>query len=103
MSNSKLTPFQKGFLRTLKASYGDRLVFGFSGPVTVAVIANENGLQVAKFAASIAGENEQKFRKKVGQYFAADRAFNNGSPVDLNNFVSAQDAANHLADALNGR
>lgn len=102
MSNSKLTPSQKGFLKSQKEWFGDRLVFGYSGPVTVAVIANENGLQVAKFAASIAGASEQKFRKKVGQYFAADRALNDGSPVDLNNFASAQDAADCLAQALSG-
>ncbi len=74
-SNSKLTPSQKETLRILRAGMPRNTAFGQSGRVTV--LAQTTG-NVVKFSTAVASPDEKKIRRKVGEYYAAER-WNEGS------------------------
>lgn len=69
-SNSKLTREQKAALKGFKILMRKNMAFGHSGGVTVLVEVNKN---VVRFSTSVASPDEQKIRKKVGQYHAMER------------------------------
>lgn len=82
-SNSKLSKGARVALAAMMASFTDAGGKVFSFPqygVTVAVRGAENGNAFA--AVSVAAPDEQKFRRKVGQFYALDRALN-GEGVTL--------------------
>ena len=72
MSNFKLSKLQKQELRTFKRDNPSIKFFSFPEyGVTVGI--RDNGGRMADFAVSIASMDEQKFRRKVGEYKVAER------------------------------
>ena len=72
-SNTKLDSAQKEILRDFKAEMPKNMAFGQSGRVTVLAQVTGN---VVKFSTAVASPDEKKIRRKVGQYHAADRWYN---------------------------
>ncbi len=73
-SNSKLTADQKLDRKDMLARMPDVQLFSFpESGVTVA--ASKEGTTV-QFAVSLMSEDEQKFRRKVGEYHALSRIWN---------------------------
>lgn len=105
-SNSKLTAFQKIELREMIADLFWRGGSVFSFPdlgVTVACAPMFDGSRMWGFATSIASPDEQKFRAKVGKFWAIDR-LNDGEilqvPEDaifMTDEHTLQDKAHELA------
>lgn len=72
MSDSKLTFAQKQFRKTFIATNPDVQFFSFPDTgVTVAIRAT--GQSMGEFSVSIVSDSELKFRRKVGEYYAAMR------------------------------
>jgi hypothetical protein len=69
-SNTKLTPMEKQDLREFKREMPKNMAFGQSGRVTVLAQITGN---VVRFSTAVASPDEQKIRRKVGQYHAACR------------------------------
>ncbi len=68
-SNTKLTQEQKQKLKTFK-NMNPKVVFVDNGQVTIAY--SDDG-KFVRFATSIMSNEEEKFRRNVGQYVAAFR------------------------------
>lgn len=99
-SNSKLTPEQKTWLAKAKER-NPNIAFSTVGRVTVAVKPHSGGLDNGQFSVSIASKQEKKVRRKVGEFWAANRlVYDYGMPVDLSAFGHAEDAAYSLAALL---
>lgn len=73
-SNSKLTKFEKQNLKNLKSEF-PHVKFADNGENLVCAYF-EQGNNIG-FAFSIASPNEKKFRRKVGQYYAMLRVYDN--------------------------
>lgn len=72
MSNSKLSDSQKQTLKRVKRDNPDIHLFSFPEcGVTVAV--RRTGETMGEFSVSIMSNLEQKFRRKVGEYWAINR------------------------------
>jgi hypothetical protein len=102
MSNSKLTPEQKRYLKEFKG-YNPNVKF-FSFPetgVTVAMV--ETGRNMGEFSVSIASDTEQKFRRKVGEYHAASRRAEYGQVLPVILFDSMEAVAREIAQGVSGR
>lgn len=103
-SNTKLSSIEKQDLKVFKAGMPKNMAFGQCGRVTVLAQITGN---VVRFSTSVASPDEQKFRRKVGQYHATDRWHNNEisvAPTPPNFYgerVSPEYAANLLAETLN--
>lgn len=104
-SNSKLSQDQKDSLKFFKDEMPKNMAFGQCGRVTVLAQITGN---VVRFSTSVASPDEQKVRRKVGQYHAADRWQNNEisvvpTPPKLwdSERTEAEYVADLLADALN--
>jgi hypothetical protein len=69
-SNTKLTPMEKQDLREFKRDMAKNMAFGQSGRVTVLAQITGN---VVRFSTAVASPDEQKIRRKVGQYHALCR------------------------------
>jgi len=98
MSNSKLNPEQKKFLKNFKL-YNPRVQF-FSFPemrVTIALL--ETGACAGQFSISIAGGTEQKFRRKVGEYYAASR-MDVGQVLPVEVWADIKTVAASIAEAV---
>lgn len=82
-SNSKLDFFEKCDLKAFKKNHPDVQFFSFPEKgVTVAIMPT--GPSMGVFSLSIASASERKFRRKVGEYHAMVRMFNNQVlPVEL--------------------
>ena len=75
MSNSKLNAQQKQFRKDFIAQNPGVQFFSFpDSGVTVAI--QETGINMVEFSVSIASPNERKFRRKVGEFVAAERMDN---------------------------
>ncbi len=94
-SNTKLTSYQKtrlGVLRTLQNSPNFAVVQTKDKTITVAVQYTP-GHNCAKIAVSIASPDEQKARRKVGEYLAR---------IALNEGAYIPHSGGHLVDAEEG-
>lgn len=72
-SNTKLDAVQKEILRDFKAEMPKNMAFGQAGRVTVLAQVTGN---VVKFSTAVSSPDEKKIRRKVGQFHAADRWYN---------------------------
>lgn len=103
-SNTKLSSDDKESLKFFKQEMPKNMAFGQCGRVTVLAQVTGN---VVRFSTAVASPDERKFRRKVGQYHAADRWQNNEisvvpTPVSFyGDRVKAEYAANLLAETLN--
>lgn len=73
MANTKLDKYQKAWLKQAKQDYGYMLTFGYGNRFTVARMEEFPGARMAQFSVSYAALDEQKVRRKVGEYHALDR------------------------------
>ena len=101
-SNTKLTPMEKEDLRDFKAEMPKNMAFGQSGRVTVLAQITGN---VVKFSTAVASPDEKKIRRKVGQYHAADRWYNEQFvvmplPTDIYGRLTPAETAQHIAELL---
>lgn len=100
-SNTKLSKAEKATLKDFKANMPKNMAFGFCVETTVLVEVNKN---VVRFSTSVAGPDEVKIRRKVGQYHAMLR-WGNGETAIMPSWafagMSAEDVANRIADILN--
>ena len=102
-SNTKLDSAQKEILRDFKAEMPKNMAFGQSGRVTVLAQITGN---VVKFSTAVASPDEKKIRRKVGQYHAADRWYNDQfsvMPVPPSFFsekINPEYVANLIAETL---
>ena len=79
-SNSKLTPEQKAVRKELIALLPNGSSFSVNSKgVTVLCVPNGKTVEIAT---SILSDDEQKFRRKVGEYFALIR-WNDGATIKL--------------------
>lgn len=93
MANSKLDKYQKAWLATEKQRKG--LTFGYADRFTVARFEEFPGARMACYSISYAAIDEQKIRRKVGEYWAlVKRTF--GS-ITLPAKFTAQDVADMFA------
>jgi len=85
MSNSKLSSIEKSerkeFLGLLH-SRGGAIVTSEDGRVTVAFEPEFKGSRMLRVGVSVASPDEQKIRRKVGEYHALDNLFS-GATVKL--------------------
>lgn len=102
-SNTKLDSAQKEILRDFKAEMPKNMAFGQSGRVTVLAQVTGN---VVKFSTAVASPDEKKIRRKVGQFHAADRWYNDQFAVmpalsdDGWGGWTAEQTANYIAEML---
>lgn len=104
-SNTKLSYTEKEDLKIFKAEMHKNMAFGQCGRVTVLAQITGN---VVRFSTAVASPDEQKVRRKVGQFHAAAR-WHNGeismAPVPPKLWDDerrdVEYVANLLADALN--
>lgn len=99
-SNTKLFPSEKQELRDFKAEMPKNMAFGQCGRVTVLAQITGN---VVRFSTSVASPDEQKFRRKVGQYRAADRWHNNEisvTPTPARFYSDERTDPEYVADML---
>lgn len=78
MSNSKLVPFQKEARKTMLATLGDNggKVFYFADyGITIAIEPVFKGSKTATVSVSTASENETKLRRKVGEFYALAKLY----------------------------
>jgi hypothetical protein len=74
-SNSKLTPLQKMDLKDLKfAAKAQDIQLAHNGQTTVAY---QNKGNTVELALSVTSPDETKFRRKVGEFHALERFFDN--------------------------
>lgn len=69
-SNTKLNDFEKQELKEFKQEMPKNMAFGQCGRVTVLAQITGN---VVRFSTAVASPDEQKIRRKVGQFYAASR------------------------------
>ena len=101
-SNTKLNQTEKEILREFKAEMPKNMAFGQSGRVTVLAQVTGN---VVKFSTAVASPDEKKIRRKVGQYHAADRWYNDSFavmplPTDIYGRLTPAETAQHIAELL---
>lgn len=99
MSNSKLTKFQKVSRKVMLADLRSALgSIATVGRFTVAIMPEFPGSSMARMSVSFASEDEQKIRRKVGEYHALIRLHNLESvPVPIG--FDATDMANQYDSA----
>lgn len=99
MSNSKLTRAQKDFRKFYMAklvSAGGTIAT--VGRFTVAIVPEFPGSNMARMSVAFASEDEQKIRRKVGEYHALYRWKDNQSvPVPVN--FEARDMADFMEES----
>lgn len=74
MSNSKLTKFQKAERKSMRSELhnaGGWLHSDYG--VTLSILPEFAGAKMARVSVSVASEDEQKVRRKVGEYWALHR------------------------------
>lgn len=87
MANTKLTPEQKAELKEMKDYLKDLTHW----PVNVVNLDNKTTMaycvmgNTVEFSLSVMSADEEKFRRKVGEYYALDR-FNNDQTVKMDKF-----------------
>ena len=100
-SNSKISKAQKAELKQFKRLNPD-VAFAQFGHVTVLV--NRTGVDMGEFTTSVASMDEQKLRRKVGEYHAMVRlAWGTAQPVFMGHATAnemATDLAEFLADSF---
>lgn len=103
-SNTKLSHIDKADLKVFKEGMTKNMAFGQCGRVTVLVQITGN---VVRFSTAVASPDEQKFRRKVGQFHAAARWHNDEisvTPTPVSFYgerITAEFVANLLAEILN--
>ena len=80
MANSKISKSDKQWLKLAKAE-NPGVEFHTNEETTVAFRDNPN-CNTVEFALSVASPDEQKFRRKVGEFYAMERMVN-GSTVKM--------------------
>lgn len=95
-ANTKLTAEQKvdrkEWLKELHEYGGD---IGQMAPFTVAKVPEFEGSKMACFSVAVCSNEEQRFRRKVGEYHAL-RKMNNYKFITLPAIITAQDLADTL-------
>ena len=80
-SNSKISKAQKANLKQFKRM-NPKVAFAQYGWATVLV--SQTGVNMGEFTTAIASRDEQKVRRKVGEYYAMERlAYGTAQPVFL--------------------
>lgn len=101
MSNTKLTPTEKACLREYKETMPKNMAFATLGRLTVLVAVQSNCLHLAT---SLASPDEQKVRRKVGEWYAMDRYISGQYAVlpmsDYNMGETPEETAEHFASLL---
>lgn len=99
-SNSKLTSkqknYRKGLIKYFRDTFHDFEIAQYEG-VTVAKFSEFPGARMARVAFSFASPDEQKIRRKVGEYHALMRLYRE-EYVMLPNNLSAQEFAEILSE-----
>ena len=96
-SNSKISKSQKAELKEFKQQNPD-VAFAQFGHTTVLV--NRTGATMGEFTASVASRDEQKLRRKVGEYHAMSRfQYGTAQPIFLGSWCTDQ-MAESLAYSL---
>ena len=100
MANSKLTRDQKNmrieWLTALKFSGGE---IATAGRFTVVKVADFPGARMAHFSASYCAKDEQKIRRKVGEYYALKKLMDlAGNWIGLPEHITAQVFADSLSE-----
>jgi hypothetical protein len=101
MSNSKLQAYQKAERKALKivAKLDGVAVFHFPD-MGVSVAMQATGVGNALFSVSVASPTEQKFRRKVGEFYALERFYGGQVlPARLNKAEPAS-VAQWIANAI---
>lgn len=100
MSNSKLTVGQKSWLKQFKEMNPAVHFCSFpDNSVTVAIRAT--GRNMCEYSVSIASDTESKFRRKVGEYNAAQRMCDGVSlPATVPDHMEVDDIARGIAYAV---
>lgn len=80
MANSKIGAVQKSWLKSFKVARPN-VCFHNNEETTIAFQDNAN-CNTVEFALSVMSPDENKFRRKVGEYCAMDR-FENGATVKM--------------------
>ena len=85
-SNTKLTKEQKTmrkfFLEALQEQNGE--IFSFpENNCTIVVIPEFTNSNMLRVSVSYSSDNEQKFRRKVGEYYALEKMFGNSEYIKL--------------------
>ena len=73
MANTKLTKSDKNWLKNVFMVHNPNATFYSNGTVTLCVIPEFNNSKMVRVSVSIMSDDENKFRAKVGKYFAASR------------------------------
>ena len=81
-ANTKLGAFEKELLKNLKAVMPDVKVVNLDNKSTMAYLPRGNTVE---FALSVMAPTENKFRRKVGEYWALTK-FENGQTVKMDKF-----------------
>lgn len=101
MSNTKLTTTEKACLREYKETMPKNMAFATCGRFTVLVAVHFNCVQLAT---ALASTDEQKIRRKVGEWYAADRFINREYVTlpltDYNMGDTPQEVAEYYASLL---
>lgn len=100
MANTKLDKDTKAWLKQAKQDYECRLTFGYGNRFTVARIEEFPGASMACFAVSYASQDEQKVRRKVGEWYALNK-LHAGSVIKLPAKFAAQDVADMFVELDN--
>lgn len=100
MSNSKLTAEQKQFRKVFIAVNPDVQFFSFPD-MGATVALRETGQTMGEFSVSICSDTEQKFRRKVGEYCAAER-MNNGQVLPVKLTDKMEVTAENIAQSISG-
>lgn len=74
MSNTKLTTEQKQMRKNLRKSFGPQCEMVTVGRVTLFRQPEFSGSNMGLLSIAVASVKEQKFRRKVGEYLALERA-----------------------------
>lgn len=101
-SNTKLSHGDKFLLKEFKRDNpGAAFATSEDGRVTILVVPHPS-LNMGHFTISVASENEEKFRRKVGEFEALRRYWDGmGQPVNTQ-FFPAEDIARNIAHTLAG-
>lgn len=100
ISNSKLTKEQKETRKVHKAALvtqGGAIVTSSDGSVTLAFVPEFHGSRMLAVGVSVASPNEQKIRRKVGEYHALDNLMF-GNTIKVPDGVDMYALADVIAD-----
>lgn len=100
MANTKLTREQKDFriewLSALEFSDGD---IAACGRYTVVTVPMFPGSRMSQFLVSYCAKDEQKIRRKVGEYYVLEKMYGLGhTGITLPSYIGAMDLASILAE-----